>query len=81
MAKLEDYELRGIQKGYIQPIVDFKDKVREILNNGNMQFPVVGTPPTFDGDQGQIVFYNVGTAGRMYAYIGTGWILALSFTV
>lgn len=80
-GKLEDIEFRGIEKGRIQPLVDFKDRVREIFNGGNVQFSVVSTPPTFDGDPGQIVFYQVGTAGRLYGYVGTGWILMLSFTV
>ena len=80
MSKIDDVELRGSS----QELIDFKDKVLEILNFGKYQNPVVSSVPTWIGRRGEIVIYVNGTDGRLYVSAvdsSTTWTQMLSFTV
>ena len=75
MAKLDDYEFKGLP----QQVSDFKDDVRNILNFGTLSFPYVTTVPTFSADTGRVVIYQSGTAGRLYIRVPKAWDLAASW--
>lgn len=67
-----------------QEVIDFKDKVTEVINFGKFGFQKSSIVPTWTGRTGEMCFYQNGTDGRLYAFMGTGgttWTIVASFTV
>ena len=62
MAKLDDYD--WVKQP--QQMIDFKDDVRELLNNGKSQSQSSSTVPTFAGNIGERFLFLNGTDGRLY---------------
>lgn len=52
MAKLPDYEFKGMPQGSI----DFKDDIRSVINNGNYQFSFGAGTPTYNASPCQLYF-------------------------
>ena len=70
MAKLDDWNFQ-----YDLQLQEFKDKVREIVNNGKFQTQVVTAPPTWSGKIGEAVLLMPATGGTTYYYFhGTAWV-------
>ena len=65
IAKIEDYELG---KEATQDEIDFKDRVREVWNNGKYQGNFLTTvPPTYSANRGEFCFGL--SAGRIVLYV------------
>lgn len=69
--KVDEYQMRGA----IQDIIDFKDQVTLIMNNGRYSNLVVSTPPTWKARQGEAVFYldSANNVRRWYFYLNNAW--------
>ena len=63
MSKLDDTEFKGVS----QAVVDFKDDVRDMLNNGKYQSSVATTGiPGWVANIGESAFYSSGSDRRLY---------------
>ena len=63
MAKLDDYDLTKPGQG----AEDFKDSVRDILNNGKYQITVTTTdPPSWASNPGEMVLTLAGGSANFY---------------
>ena len=73
MAKLSDYEFRKLG----QQALDFKDDVRDILNYGKVQFPIVNAVPAWKTNDGEMCFFTATavTDRRIYVRLDSGWSL------
>jgi len=76
MAKLDDYEFKGVD----QQVVDFKDDVRDMLNSGKYQASLATTGiPGWTANQGEFAFYRSGSDRRLYLRAATAWMLVGGF--
>ena len=80
MSRLDDYEFKGLP----QQVVDFKDDVRDLLNNGKTQASIVTGTPTFAGGTGEFCFFLAGinstNSSTLYVKTGNSWSAVASFT-
>ena len=78
MAKVDDYEFKRLP----QQLIDFKDDVRILLNNGKYQsqFITATTAPNFAGNAGESVFVLNAASGEWYVFSGFAWDLAAVWT-
>jgi hypothetical protein len=54
---------------------ELKDEIRDIINLGKYQMPVVVTPPGWSGQVGESVLLMPSTGGTtMYYWHGTAWV-------
>lgn len=80
MSKIDDFQFRDVP----QEVIDFKDQVRELLNFGKYQMPVVSTPPNHLGRRGEMTLFVSGSTGRLYIAVSdnsTQWSKALEWTI
>ena len=56
-----------------QDVIDFKDQVTLILNNGRYSAIVVGTAPSWVARNGEFVFFNSSNVTRTYFYNNGLW--------
>lgn len=81
MSKLDDTEFKGVS----QAVVDFKDDVRDMLNNGKYQSSVATTGiPGWVANVGESAFYSSGSDRRLYlkatsSNTSKGWQLLAGF--
>jgi len=76
VAKIEEYDwVRQPQQ-----MVDFKDDVTFLLNNGKSQSQSGSVAPTFAGNIGERFLFLSGTDGRLYIFTGFAWDIASVFT-
>lgn len=75
--KLQDYNfLHDLQ------LQEFKDAIRDIINLGKYQMPVVTSAPTWAGQIGEAVLLMPTSGGTtMYYYHGTAWVSGWANTV
>ncbi len=74
-GKIDDFDFPSLP----QPLIDFKDQVRLVLNTGNMQMATGTVVPTYNGNQGQVYFRINSTSVAMYVcYTANTWILLTS---
>jgi hypothetical protein len=67
--KIDEFEVRGAP----QDLIDFKDQVTILLNNGKYSSIVVGTPPTWTARNGEFVFFDSSSVLRVYFYNNNTW--------
>ena len=81
MSKLDDYDLKGVS----QQLVDLKDDLRDLLNNGKFQSSVATTGiPGWNASVGEFAFYSSGSDRRLYLKVNSsntskGWQLVAGF--
>lgn len=80
MTRIDDYTFKGLP----QDVIDFKDDVRDLVNAGKFQFPIVTGTPTFAGGTGEFVVYLAGinstNTSTLYVKTGASWSAIASFT-
>lgn len=78
--KLDDVDFRNVP----QELLDFKDQVITLINNGKYQKAVVSTAPTWTGRRGEEVYFISGNTGRLYMCSvdgsSTNWVIVSTFT-
>ncbi len=77
MSKLSDFEFPGLPV----EVVDFKDDVRDLLNNGKYQAPSGTGTPSYSAGQGELYLQVPGTGG-FALWIATSintWSRAVNF--
>jgi len=70
-------------KGQSQELIDWVDKVTEIINFGKVQVQVVSAIPSHVGRRGEQVVFVSGTDGRLFVCTqdqSTSWATAALFT-
>lgn len=80
MSKLNDYEFVGLPA----ELIDFKDELLDLINNGKFQLPVVSSVPNWTGKRGEMAWFVSGATGRLYMFAqtsGTTWTQVVEFTV
>ena len=75
MGKVLDYDWSKEP----QDLIDFKDNVRDILNNGKSQSQSASTAPTHAGNIGERFLFLSGTDGRVYHFTGFAWDITSTF--
>lgn len=74
--KIDDYPFKRLP----QDVIDFKDQVTLLLNNGKYSNQVVATVPTWTARDGEAVFFlNTSGVKRWYFYLNSSW-QAVQFT-
>ena len=63
-------------------ILDFIDKIRNVLNYGKYQIPVIDFLPNWEGKIGEFVIFQPTSAGHtQYVFINTAWVSTWSVTL
>lgn len=78
--KLDDADFRNVP----QELIDFKDQILTLINNGKYQKTVTSTPPTWRANRGEEVYTIAGTTGRLYVCSSDNsstWSLVREFTL
>ena len=62
-------------RGLPQDLIDFKDQVTLLLNNGRYSNIVVSSVPTWNARNGEAVFYldSANNVRRWYYYLNNAW--------
>lgn len=75
--KLNDYNFM-----YDLQLQQFKDELRDLINNGKYQMPIISIPPSWSGQKGESVLLMPTSGGTtMYYWHGTAWVSAWGNTV
>lgn len=69
MAKVSDYDFRSIPK----EIIDFTDDLKNILNNGKYQLPVLSSPPNWIPGDGETVLVDDDPDTFLYFALNGTW--------
>ena len=69
MSKLDNYDFPGMP----EELTNFKDDVRNIVNNGKYSNPVLVTDPDWRAANGESLFYKNGVETRWYFYADGAW--------
>jgi len=74
--KLGEYGIQDLET------LNFADRVREVINFGKYQIPVVTSVPAWQGSLGEFVLYRPTSGGTtQYFYAGTAWVSTWSVTI
>ena len=79
MARLDDYEFRQLP----QELIDFKDDVRDIINNRKFDHSIVTGTPTYAANTGEFALYVVAAAvgsSALYVKTGNSWSVVAQFS-
>ena len=69
MAKVDDYEIKGINK----EIRDFTEDVTTLLNHGKYAHPFLNAGPDWDARDGESAVFKSGNTKRYYLHLNTEW--------
>src|SRR3990167_9776707 len=67
--KLEEYEFKDLP----EELTEFKDDVVNVVNYGKYSSSVLSSAPTWNGQEGESVFYNNGADTSWYYQLGDSW--------
>jgi hypothetical protein len=79
MGKIDEFEFRGMP----QEVIDFKDKVTEIINYGKFQKQSVRSFPGWRGREGEEVYYYAGNSWALLmcsSDMSTTWKVVATFS-
>ena len=76
MGRIDDFVFKD------REMDDFKNEVRELINFGKYQIPIVTTLPNWAAKPGEFVLFQPASGGTTwYVYYGSAWVSHFSSTV
>jgi len=69
--KIDDYDIKKVPN----EVLDFVDDVTNLFNNGKYSHPTVPSSPSWDANNGEMVFVNNVNETSIGFYISNTWNL------